>query len=141
MKHSLEEMKHSLSHILAQAVLKLYPSAKLAIGPAIENGFYYDFDLGDETFSPEDLEKLEDLMKQIIKDGQKFEQYFLNVEDALKKVDENQYKKEMISELAEAGETQISFYKNTNKDGEVVFEDMCRGSHVESTKEIGAFKL
>jgi threonyl-tRNA synthetase len=136
-----EIMRHSLSHVLAQAVLKLYPNAKLTIGPAIENGFYYDFDLGSETFSPEDLEKLEDLMKKIIKEGQKFEQYFLPIADALKKVGGNEYKKEMIEEFADEGEKEISFYRNLDKKGNVVFEDMCCGPHVESTKELGAFKL
>ncbi|MFH0814744.1 MAG: threonine--tRNA ligase [Candidatus Falkowbacteria bacterium] len=138
---NIETIRHSLSHVLAQAVLKLYPDAKLAIGPAIDNGFYYDFDLNGKTFSPDDLAKLEKLMKDIVKEKQMFEQYFLSVEDAVKKVDSNEYKKEMIEELAAAGETQISFYKNLNKNGEVVFEDMCRGPHVETTKDVGAFKL
>ncbi|MBI5254820.1 threonine--tRNA ligase, partial [Candidatus Falkowbacteria bacterium] len=138
---NIETVRHSLSHILAQAVLKLYPDAKLAIGPAIDNGFYYDFDLNGKTFSPDDLNKLEELMREIIKEKQKFEQYFLSVEDAIKKVENNEYKKEMIEELAQQGETQISFYKNLNKKGEVVFEDMCRGPHVESTNDVKVFKL
>jgi len=141
MENNIEIMRHSLSHVLAQAVLRLYPGAKLTIGPAIENGFYYDFDLGDKTFSTEDLEKLEKTMKEIVKSGQKFEQYFFPVDEALKKVEGNEYKREMIDELAAAGEKEISFYRNIDKKGEVVFEDMCRGPHVGSTKELGAFKL
>jgi threonyl-tRNA synthetase len=80
-------------------------------------------------------------MKKIIKEGQKFEQYFLPIADALKKVGGNEYKKEMIEELADEGEKEISFYRNLDKKGNVVFEDMCCGPHVESTKELGAFKL
>ncbi|MBU1132476.1 threonine--tRNA ligase [Patescibacteria group bacterium] len=134
-------MRHSLSHILAQAVLKFYPNAKLTIGPAIDNGFYYDFDLGEESFAPGDLKRLEKEMKNIVKAKYRFEQYKLPISEALEKVKGNEYKHEMIDDLAREGETEISFYKNIDKDGNVVFEDMCRGPHVESTGEIGAFKL
>lgn len=134
-------MRHSLSHIMAQAVLKFYPDAKLTIGPDIANGFYYDFDLGENAFAPEDLKKIEKEMFSIINRDQKFEQYFLPVSEAMEKMKDNPYKLEMIEELEKSGEARISFYKNIDKDGNVVFEDMCRGPHLNSTKEAGAFKL
>ena len=137
----LENMRHSLSHIMAQAVLKLYPNAKLAIGPAIDNGFYYDFDLGEDSFVPEDLKKIQKEMKKIIGGTLKLEQFTLSIKDAIKKVKDNPYKVEMIKDLEKEGEKEISFYKNINAKGEEVFVDMCSGPHVESTKEIGAFKL
>ena len=137
----LEKMRHSLSHVLAQAVLRFYPEVKLAIGPAIENGFYYDFDLGEKAFSPEDLKNIEKEMKNIVKQGQDFEQYYLSVVEAKEKLKDNPYKLELIDELEYAGEKEISFYKNLDRKGEIVFEDMCIGPHVSNTKEIGAFKL
>ena len=79
-----EQIRHSASHVLAQAVLELFPDAKLAIGPAIEDGFYYDIDLGgSKTFTPEDLEKIEKKMKHIIKQDQKFVQSEMNADDAI----------------------------------------------------------
>ena len=134
-------MRHSLSHIMAQAVLKLYPNAKMAIGPAIDNGFYYDFDLGEDSFAPEDLKKIQKEMKKIIGGGQKFEQFSLPIKEAKEKLKDNLYKIEMIEDLEKEGEKEISFYKNINAKGEDVFVDMCRGPHLESTKEVGAFKL
>jgi len=140
-KTNLETMRHSLSHIMAQAVLKFFPEVKLTIGPAIDNGFYYDFDLGDKAFTKDDLKRIEKEMRKIIREDQSFEQYLLPVEEALKKIEHNQYKQELIEELKGQGEKQISFYKNIGKNGEVVFEDMCRGPHLESTGMVGAFKL
>jgi threonyl-tRNA synthetase len=137
----LENMRHSLSHIMAQAVLKLYPNAKMAIGPAIDNGFYYDFDLGEDSFAPEDLKKIQKEMKKIIGGTQTFEQFKLSVAEAKKKLKDNPYKIEMIDDLVKEGEKEISFYKNINAKGEEVFVDMCSGPHLETTKEIGAFKL
>jgi threonyl-tRNA synthetase len=140
-KTQLEIMRHSLSHVMAQAVLKLFPDAILTIGPSIDNGFYYDFDLGDKAFSPEDLKKIEKDMKKTLNKELKFEQSFLSVKDAKKKLKDNPYKLELIDELEKNGEDKISFYQTLNNKGEVVFEDMCSGPHVVSSKEIGAFKL
>ena len=140
-KEQLETMRHSLSHVMAQAVLKLYPNAKLAIGPAIDNGFYYDFDLGEDSFSKADSKKIEKEMRKIVSKDQKFEHFNLSIEEAKKKLKDNPYKLEMIKDLAAEGEKEISFYKNLDKDGNEVFVDMCRGPHVESTKAVGAFKL
>jgi len=141
MEEQLSKMRHSLSHIMAQAVLKFYPDAKLTIGPDIANGFYYDFDLGEKSFAAEDLKKIEKEMQHIINRDQKFEQYFLPIAEAKEKMKFNPYKFEMIEDLEKEGETKISFYKNIDKDGNIVFEDMCRGPHLNSTKEVGAFKL
>lgn len=137
----MENLRHSLSHVLAQAVLKLYPEAKLAIGPAIDNGFYYDFDLGEKTFAPEDLKVIEKEMKQIVKQNQKFSQYELSVEEAKEKLKDNAYKLELIEGLVADGEKKISFYKNEDRQGNVTFEDMCSGPHAESTGKLKAFKL
>ncbi len=139
--NNLETMRHSLSHIMAQAVLKLYPNAKLAIGPAIDNGFYYDFDLGEESFSKENLKSIEKEMRKIVASDQKFEKFNLTIEEAKKLVSENPYKLELIKDLVQQGETEISFYKNLDNEGNQVFVDMCRGPHVALTKEVGAFKL
>ncbi len=137
----LETMRHSLAHIMAQAVLKLFPDAKLTIGPAVANGFYYDFDLLDKSFAPEDLKKIQKEMERIVREDQKFEQYFLPISEAKEKFKNNPYKLELIAELEKEGESQISFYRNLNQKGEVVFEDMCSGPHLNSTKEAGAFKI
>ena len=135
---SIETKRHSLSHILAQAVLDMFPDAKLAIGPDIDNGFYYDFDLP-RTLIPEDLPILEKKMKHIIKQNQPFEKYAEPIEDAIKflKATEQDYKIEMAADLKEEGEKEVNFYKNGQ------FVDMCKGPHVESTGkiQIGTFKL
>ena len=140
-KEQLSKMRHSLSHIMAQAVLKYFPEAKLTIGPDIENGFYYDFDLGEKTFSPKDLKNIEKQMRKIVNQDQKFEKYSLSVSEAKEKLKDNPYKVEMINDLEKEGEKEISFYKNIDNEGNVVFEDMCRGPHVDSTGQVGAFKL
>jgi len=126
--------RHTTSHILAQAVKRLYPDAKLAIGPAIENGFYYDFDV-EKPFSVEDLEKIEEEMKKIIKEDYKLERFTLPREEAIKFMEERNepYKVELIRDLPE-GET-ISFYKQGD------FVDLCAGPHIESTGKVKAFKL
>ena len=126
---------HTASHILAQAVKRLYPNAKLAIGPAIDNGFYYDFDL-EKPFTPEELEKIEAEMKKIVKEGLPLEQFELSPEEAvamLKEADEP-YKVELCEEHADKGEP-ISFYKQ----GE--FTDLCAGPHLMTTAPVKAFKL
>jgi len=126
---------HTASHILAQAVKRLYPQAKLAIGPAIDNGFYYDFDL-EKPFTPEELEKIEAEMKKIVKEGLTLEQFELSPEDALAKLREmdEPYKVELCEEHAGKGEP-ISFYKQ----GE--FVDLCAGPHLMTTAPVKAFKL
>lgn len=134
-KEKLEAMRHSASHILAQAVLKLYPDTKLGIGPAIENGFYYDFEFT-EPIEEEDLPKIEKEMKKIIKQKLPFNQMMMKEDEALeylKKTDQV-YKLELLDEL-EGNE--FSFYVT----GENEFADLCRGPHVENTKDIGAIKL
>ena len=126
--------RHTSAHMLAQAVKRLYPNAKLAIGPSIENGFYYDIDL-EERLTMEDLAKLEAEMKKIAKEDLKIERYELPKEEALAWAKENGeiYKEELINELPE-GEI-ISFYKQGD------FTDLCRGPHLPSTKKVKAVKL
>jgi len=126
---------HTASHILAQAVKRLYPQAKLAIGPAIDNGFYYDFDL-EKPFTPEELEKIEAEMKKIVKEGLALEQFELSPEEAIAKLKEmdEPYKVELCEEHADKGEP-ISFYKQ----GE--FIDLCAGPHLMTTAPVKAFKL
>jgi len=131
----LDKIRHSTSHIMAYAVKELFEDVKFAIGPTIEEGFYYDFDLGDKTFSPEDLKKIEKKMEEIIKKKLEFTKTELPIKEALKRVKDQPYKKELIEDLEKGGETMVSFYKV----GE--FEDLCRGPHVETTKELGIFKL
>ena len=125
---------HTTSHIMAQAVKKLYPDAKLAIGPSIENGFYYDFDV-EKPFSDEDLVKIEEEMKKIVKEDLELERFELPRDEALKLMKEKDepYKVELINDLPE-GEV-ISFYKQ----GE--FVDLCKGPHIPSTGSVKAIKL
>ena len=126
--------RHTASHILAQAVKRLYPDAKLTIGPAIENGFYYDID-SDVAFSPEHLAKIEDEMKKIVKENLLIERFELPREDAIKLMTEKDepYKVQLINELPE--DAVISFYKQ----GE--FTDLCAGPHLHSTGAVKALKL
>ena len=135
-------MRHSCAHVMAQAVLEMFPEAKLGIGPDIEHGFYYDFDLP-RTLIPEDLPLIEKKMKQIVKQAQKFEQKIVPLKDALKvaKKAKQDYKVEMIQDLADEGEEEISFYENLAQDGDTKFVDMCRGPHTEHTGQVGVFKL
>ncbi|MBR2740878.1 MAG: threonine--tRNA ligase [Oscillospiraceae bacterium] len=123
---------HSTSHIMAQAIQHLYPQTLFTIGPAVENGFYYDIDC-DVTFTPEILEKIEDEMRKIIKEDLPIERFVLNREDALAKMSSNPYKVELINDLPEDAE--ISFYSQGD------FTDLCAGPHVMSTGRIGAVKL
>ena len=128
-----EAFRHTSSHILAQAVKRLYPHAKLAIGPAIENGYYYDFDM--EPLDRDSLDKIEKEMKKIIKEASKIERFELARDKAIKLMEEQNesYKIELIKELPE--DEVISFYKQ----GE--FADLCAGPHLMNTKPIKAFKL
>ncbi len=126
--------RHTASHVMAQAVKRLYPDAKLAIGPAIDNGFYYDFDI-DKTFAAEDLEKIEKEMEKIVKEDLPLERYTLPRAEAIKFMEEKgePYKVELIRDLPE--DATISFYKQGD------FTDLCAGPHVPSTGKIKAFKL
>lgn len=141
-KVDIEAMRHSCAHVLAQAVLDMFPEAKLAIGPPIENGFYYDFDLP-RTLIPEDLAILEKKMKHIVKQNQKFVELEKDPDDAiefLKKTNQD-YKVELAEEFKEQGE-KITFYENVRpQDGKGMFVDLCAGPHIEHTGQIGAFKL
>ena len=125
---------HTTSHIMAQAVKRLFPNAKLAIGPSIENGFYYDFDV-EKPFSEEDLRAIEEEMKKIIKEDLELERFELSREEALKLMEEKEepYKVELINDLPE-GEV-ISFYKQGD------FTDLCRGPHLPTTGSVKAVKL
>ncbi len=128
----LRTLRHSASHVLAQAVKRLFPNTKLAIGPAIDNGFYYDFD-AENPFTNEDLEKLEAEMKKIVKENLKIERFELPRDEALEFMKDEPYKVELINDLPE-GET-ISFYKQGD------FTDLCAGPHVGYTSKVKAFKL
>lgn len=132
-KEALSVIRHSASHVLAEAVKRVFPDAKLAIGPSIAEGFYYDLD--HEPFSREDLDKLEAEMKKIIKEGAHIEKFELPREEAIKFMEEKNepYKVELIKDLPE-GE-KISFYKQGD------FTDLCAGPHLQRTKDIKAFKL
>lgn len=155
---NLHPMRHSLAHIMATAVTTLWPEAKLGVGPVVENGFYYDIDLGETKISEEDFERIETEMKKVIEADQHFEKFELPVDEAIKWAQDSSqpYKEELLNDLKRAGTTvakdldaaelgtiaegysqveQVSFYKN----GE--FTDLCRGPHVESTSQVGAFKL
>ncbi len=129
-----EFLRHTSSHILAQAVQRLYPGTKLAIGPSIENGFYYDFD-SDHTFTPEDLEKIQKEMERIVKEDLVLERFVLPKDEAIKFVKDQgeDYKIELIEALPEGEE--ISFYRQ----GE--FTDLCAGPHVISTGKVKAIQL
>ncbi len=138
---NLSILRHSTSHIMAQAVKNLFPEAKLAIGPSIENGFYYDFDLEGHTFVDEDLQKIEDEMKKIVKQNLYFEKYEIeNVEKQIQKFkDEGEiYKAELLEEHKNDNPT---LYLTKDKDGNVLFDDLCSGPHVSNTSYIKAFKL
>ncbi|MCX7774315.1 MAG: TGS domain-containing protein, partial [Clostridia bacterium] len=123
---------HTTSHIMAQAVRRLFPNVKLAIGPAIDNGFYYDFDT-EKNFTPEDLKAIENEMAKIIKEDLAIERFALSREEALKLMENEPYKSELIRELPEDAE--ISFYKQGD------FTDLCAGPHLPSTGRVKAVKL
>ena len=127
---------HTASHIMAQAVKRLYPDVKLTIGPAVDNGFYYDFDCGEAAFTAEDLAKIEAEMKKIVKEGFALEKFELSPEEAVSLMQEKSepYKIELIKEHSEKGEA-ISFYKQ----GE--FTELCAGPHLMNVSAVKAFKL
>ena len=148
----LDHMRHSCAHMLAQAVLEMFPEAKLGIGPTTDVGFYYDFDLP-RTLIPEDLDILQEKMERIARERQVFVRLEEKVDDAIKfyKKAGQQYKEEIAADLKADGETVVSFYENrlpefaekmgTGKAGELKFSDLCRGGHTEDTGKTGAFKL
>ena len=153
----LSAMRHSLAHIMADAVQRLWPNAKFGVGPVVENGFYYDIDLGEIKISEDDFKKIEKEMHKIIRDDSEFIKSISSVEDAIKwSKDSNQpYKEELLNDLKRAGTTvakeldtaelglpsdstkvkEVSFYTNDS------FTDLCRGPHVSRTGQVGAFKL
>lgn len=130
---SLEHMRHSAAHLLAAAVTELYPNTKRAIGPAITNGFYYDFDFA-EPISESDLPRIEKRMREIIKLWRKFEREDVKTVDAVRREKGNPYKTELIKEFGKDAKT-VSYYKAGK------FSDLCKGGHVNDAKEIGPFKL
>lgn len=154
----LYAMRHSLAHIMATAIQKIRPQAKFGVGPVVENGFYYDVDLGKDTLSEEDLPAIEAEMKKIIKANEPFEHFNLPIDQAITWAQEahQPYKEELLNDLKRAGTTvakdldadelgtitegdskveEVSFYRNGD------FTDLCRGPHVASTGKVGAFKL
>ena len=135
MKNNLDNLRHSCAHLLAAAIMELYPHAKRTIGPAIENGFYFDFDLKDSKISEEDFPKIEQKMHEIVKEWENFVRHELTTEEAKKEFADNPYKQELIEEFAKNGE-KISFYKSGN------YWDLCAGGHCENPKEeLKHFKL
>lgn len=143
----LNILRHSTAHVLAQAVQKVNPAAKLGIGPFITDGFYYDFDVA-EPFTPEDLKALEKQMMRIIKEGQRFVRREISDDDARAEEADEPYKMELIglkSSAADAaegasvevGEGGLTMYDNVNRRDEVVWTDLCRGPHLPTTKHIG----
>jgi len=130
MTQNLEALRHSASHLLAQAVLELFPKVKLGIGPAIDNGFYYDFDK-ESGFSPEDLKKIEERMKEIVKRNLKIERIEATKQKAKELLKGQPYKLELLDDL----KGKITFYKQGD------FIDLCAGPHVDSTKELKNFKI
>lgn len=155
---NLHAMRHSLAHITATAVQHLWPEAKFGVGPVVENGFYYDIDLGKTKLSEEDFPRIEAEMQKIIKQDQEFEHFEKPIDEAIAwaKQSNQPYKEELLNDLKRSGTTvakdldaeelgtivggdsainTVSFYKNGD------FTDLCRGPHVESTGKVGAFKL
>lgn len=138
----VEKMRHSLSHVLAAAVRELYPTTTFGVGPAIENGFYYDIDFGGEKVSDADLEKIEKKMRGLVKRGLQMVRREVSREEALEWAKENnqKYKVELIEELP--ADEPITFYDlKDEQSGEVLFSDLCKGPHVEDLGKIGAFRL
>ncbi|OBG25493.1 threonine--tRNA ligase [Mycobacterium sp. E3198] len=141
-------IRHSAAHVLAQAVQDLFPQAKLGIGPPITDGFYYDFDVA-EPFTPEDLDKLEKRMRQIVKDGQLFDRRVYESKDAARaELAGEPYKLELVDDksgdpdVMEVGGDELTAYDNLNpRTRERVWGDLCRGPHIPTTKHIPAFKL
>jgi len=146
----LSVLRHSTAHVLAQAVQDLFPDAKLGIGPPIENGFYYDFGVA-KPFHPEDVEKIEKRMQEIVKAGQVFRRRrFASVEEAREELADEPFKLELVdikgdvdaAEVMEVGGGELTIYDNLDpKSGDRRWGDLCRGPHLPTTKHIGAFQL
>lgn len=157
-EQQLHAMRHSLAHITAAAVKRLWPEAKFGIGPVVENGFYYDIDLGERKISEQDFPKIEKTMRKIIAEKQNFEHFTMPIDEAIEWAKQNSqpYKEELLNDLKRSGTTlakdldaaemgtiaegdaaldEVGFYKNGD------FVDLCRGPHVANTSEVGAFKL
>ncbi|QKG27549.1 threonyl-tRNA synthetase [Actinomadura verrucosospora] len=147
-------MRHSAAHVMAQAVQELFPEAKLGIGPPVENGFYYDFDVA-EPFTPDDLKRIEKRMREIVKQGQRFSRRPVSDDDARAELAAEPYKLELIGLKGagpvedaadgadvEVGGAELTIYDNLDaKSGELRWKDLCRGPHLPSTRVIPAFKL
>ncbi len=146
-------LRHSTAHVMAQAVQQLFPEAKLGIGPPVQDGFYYDFDV-ETPFVPEDLAKIETAMRKIIKEGQRFERRVTSDHDAIHELQDEPYKIELIGlkgsgksddaaegASVEVGAGELTIYDNVRRNGDVAWSDLCRGPHLPTTKRIPAFKL
>ncbi len=146
-------LRHSTAHVLAQAVQQLWPEARLGIGPPVEHGFYYDFDV-ETPFVPEDLDRLETAMRKIIKENQRFERRVTTDAAALDELKDEPYKVELIGlkgagheadaaegASVEVGGGELTIYDNVRRNGDVAWSDLCRGPHLPTTKRIPAFKL
>ena len=145
-------LRHSTAHVMAQAVQELYPDAKLGIGPPIENGFYYDFDVA-TPFTPDDLSRIDKRMQQIVKEGQTFSRRVVSDDEARAELADEPYKLELIGLKgsnaadaadgadAEVGAAELTIYDNVRKDGSLAWKDLCRGPHIPTTRVIPAFKL
>ncbi|GAA4183759.1 threonine--tRNA ligase [Streptosporangium oxazolinicum] len=142
-------VRHSTAHVMAQAVQEIFPEARLGIGPPVENGFYYDFDVKD-PFTPEDLKRVEKRMREIVKQGQIFSRRPVSDEQAAEELASEPYKLELIGlkggagdeESVEVGGAELTIYDNLDaKTGELRWKDLCRGPHVPTTRSIPAFKL
>ena len=129
----LNTLNHSCAHLLAQAVKHLYPHAKFWVGPVIEEGFYYDIDLGNDVIKEEDFEKIEKEMKKISKDGKRITRIEISKDEALEMFKDDEYKLDLIENLP--SDAIISAYRQGD------FTDLCRGPHVETVKELKFFKL
>lgn len=157
-EEQLYAMRHSLAHVMAASVKRLWPEAKFGVGPVVENGFYYDIDLGSVKISEQDFNKIEAMMRRIIAEDQDFVREKRPIDDAIVWAKESQqpYKEELLNDLKRSGTTvakdldaaemgtiadgdaavkEVTFYTNGD------FTDLCRGPHVANTQEIGAFKL
>jgi len=133
--NKLEHIRHSLAHLLGASIMELYPDSKLTLGPAVDNGFYYDADITGKV-TDTDLEKIETKMEELIKTWSKFEKKVLSKDEALEMFKGNEYKEELINQIAEKGE-EITIYTSGN------FFDLCRGGHIEDMRNVGkgSFKL
>ncbi|WP_395659934.1 threonine--tRNA ligase [Nocardioides sp.] len=152
-KDGRDILRHSTAHVMAQAVQQIWPDARLGIGPPVENGFYYDFDV-ETPFVPDDLAKIETAMRKIIKEGQRFSRRVTTDHDAIRELKDEPYKIELIGlkgsgksddaaegASVEVGAGELTIYDNVRRNGDVAWSDLCRGPHLPTTKRIPAFKL